>query len=259
VISGKHEPTGDEIEWPSDEEEDKDEEKTDDKISEGLKKVALADYNDSTTGIPKFWYHVLKNANDEVLMSMIETHDEAVLESLVDITLELKSPENTGFTLKFHFAENEWFSNPVLTKEYELRPGHDPESPLEYDGPEIFKCKGCKIDWKEGKDVTKRKVEVKTLSSRNKGSKSPKKVITKEVEENSFFDFFSPPEVPEDPSEEMEDEDRGVLAVDFDVGFSIKEKIIPRAVLYFTGEALEEGDDYEDVSSSEDEEDEDED
>merc|ERR1712241_757835 len=108
----------------------------------------------------------------------------------------------------------------------------------------------------EGKDVTKRKVEVKTLSSRNKGFKSPKKVITKEVEENSFFDFFSPPE---DPTEEMEDEDRGVLAVDFDVGFSIKEKIIPRAVLYFTGEALEDGDDYEDVSSSEEEEDEDED
>ena len=79
------------------------------------------------------------------------------------------------------------------------------------------------------------------------------------MEENSFFDFFSPPEVPEDPTEEMEDEDRGVLAVDFDVGFSIKEKIIPRAVLYFTGEALEDGDDYEDVSSSEEEEDEDED
>merc|ERR1719336_1243619 len=104
VISGKHEPTGDEIEWPSDEVEDKDEEKTDDKISEGLKKVALADYNDSTTGIPKFWYHVLKNANDEVLMSMIETHDEAVLESLVDIALAQKSPVPPRVALPFDFA-----------------------------------------------------------------------------------------------------------------------------------------------------------
>ena len=148
----------------------------------------MADYNDSTTGIPKFWYHVLKNANDEVLMSMIETHDEAVLESLVDITLELKSPENTGFTLKFHFAENEWFSNPVLTKEYELRPGHDPESPLEYDGPEIFRCKGCPIHWKPNKNLT-----VKTVKKKQKHkSKGNVRTVTKTVKNDSFFNFFDP-------------------------------------------------------------------
>ena len=41
----------------------------------------------------------------------------------------------------------------------------------------------------------------------------------------------------------MSDENRATLAIDFDVGFAIKEKIVPRAVLYFTGEILEDDDD----------------
>ena len=47
------------------------------------------------------------------------------------------------------------------------------------------------------------------------------------------------------------------MSMDFDVGYAIKEKIIPRAVLYFTGEIFEDDDDedgeYEDVSDSSDE------
>jgi len=41
------------------------------------------------------------------------------------------------------------------------------------------------------------------------------------------------------------------LAVDFEVGFAIKEKIIPRAVLYFTGEIFDDNDS--EASDSEDE------
>ena len=47
------------------------------------------------------------------------------------------------------------------------------------------------------------------------------------------------------------------LAIDFDVGFAIKEKIIPRAVLYFTGEILEDDEDFEDIDSDETEEEDD--
>ena len=38
--------------------------------------------------------------------------------------------------------------------------------------------------------------------------------------------------------------------MDFDIGYGIKEKIIPRAVLYFTGEIFDD-DDYEDCSDEE--------
>ena len=50
---------------------------------------------------------------------------------------------------------------------------------------------------------------------------------------------------------------QATLAVDFDVGFAIKEKVIPRAVLYFTGDIF--GDDDGDFEDCEDEDSEEED
>lgn len=47
-----------------------------------------------------------------------------------------------GFTLEFHFAENEYFSNKMLTKSYEMRSEPDEEDPLSFEGPEIVACQG---------------------------------------------------------------------------------------------------------------------
>jgi len=246
VIDGSHEPTGDEIDWPSDAEE---EEKSEEDIANGVENMKLNDYNEDTKGIPKFWLHALKNANEEALLGLIEPHDEPILAHLTNITVAVNEPQNTGFTLSFHFSENPFFSNNILTKEYELRDVPDPEAPLEYDGPEIFRCKGCKIDWKEGKDVTQKTVKIKKKKAK-KGASG-----TKEVSADSFFNFFSPPSIPEDPKADVSDEDRAELAVDFDVGFAIKEKIITRAILYFTGEIFDD-DDFEDCDTDEEEDDE---
>ena len=163
VIKGDHEPAGDEIDWPSDEEEEDAEKKPQEKLANDVEKLTLKDYDENTKGIPKFWLHTLKNANFDALMGLIEPLDEAVLEYLTDITVSLHEPENTGFTLTFHFASNPFFSNPNLTKEYKLRNGPDPESPLEYDGPEIFQCKGCKINWLQVKDLTQKSVQIKKI------------------------------------------------------------------------------------------------
>jgi nucleosome assembly protein 1-like 1 len=252
VISGKHEPSSDEADWPSDQEDGSEEQN----LGDGLGQLTLKDYDENTLGIPKFWLHTLKNANDDALLGIVQPHDEEILENLTDIKVSLNSPDNTGFTLSFLFKENEFFSNCELTKRYILRPDHDPESPLEYDGPEIYKCEGCPINWKEGKDVTQKTIKVKKIKAK-KGSKSADKAVTKEVKIDSFFNFFQPPTVPDDPAEEMSDENRATLAIDFDVGFAIKEKIVPRAVLYFTGEILEDDEDFEDVDSDETEEEDD--
>ena len=111
------------------------------------------------------------------------------------------------------------------------------------------------------------------MGKKGKVGGSPAKKIEKEIKADSFFTFFCPPVVKEDGEVENED-DQAILAVDFDVGFAIKEKVnyfrvlfyllyscvqvIPRAVLYFTGDIFGDDDDFEDCED-EDEEEEDED
>merc|ERR1712226_484263 len=137
---------------------------------------------------------------------------------------------NTGFTLNFAFKENPFFTNQVLTKTYTVMNDIDLESPLTYDGPEVTQVTGCTIEWKEGMDVT----------------------ITGDFKVDSFFDFFNPPagDLTKTGDEEMEDNDRTILEVDIKVGFALKDRIIPRAVVYFTGEIYD--DDFEDDEDEDD-------
>lgn len=91
------------------------------------------------------------------------------------------------------------------------------------------------------------------------------RIVKKSVPTESFFNFFTPPQPPSDEEEDEGDEavsdieDR--LELDYQLGEDIKEKLIPRAIDWFTGEALayEELDDDEDLGSEgfEDEDDED--
>ncbi|KAK2719186.1 hypothetical protein QYM36_004878, partial [Artemia franciscana] len=46
-------------------------------------------------------------------------HDEPILRHLTDITVDLTSSP-MGFTLKFHFSPNEFFTDSVLTKIYRM-------------------------------------------------------------------------------------------------------------------------------------------
>jgi nucleosome assembly protein 1-like 1 len=77
------------------------------------------------------------------------------------------------------------------------------------------------------------------------------------VPKDSFFNFFAPP-VPPKENEEHEEDIEERLELDYQLGEDIKEKIIPHAVSWFTGEALQyEG--YEELDEEEFDEDEDED
>jgi len=84
----------------------------------------------------------------------------------------------------------------------------------------------------------------------------------------SFFNFFTPPVPPtqdaidnEDIEDDILDELDEKLEMDYQLGEDIKEKIIPKAVDYFTGKALEydmmdeDEDDYEDIDDDDDDED----
>ena len=91
--------------------------------------------------------------------------------------------------------------------------------------------------------------------SKGKG-KGGQKFTTKQEKRESFFNFFSPPKVP-DNEDDIDDVLQALITEDFDIGFAIKEKLVPRAVLFYTGEALEGESEDEDEDGDEEEDEED--
>ncbi|XP_067140758.1 nucleosome assembly protein 1-like 1 [Centruroides vittatus] len=185
------------------------------------------------SGIPNFWLTVFRNS--KLLSSVFNEEDEMVLKHLKDVAAKYVSDTRMDFVLEFHFEPNEYFSNSVLTKEYGVKCEVDPEELYNFGGPEIVRCEGCVIEWKDGKDITRSTVK--------KGNEAGE--ISETVRNDSFFNFFLPKR-----EENVEVGGRSqVLESDYEIGKYIKEKIIPRAVLYYTGE-MEESFDSEDESSS---------
>merc|ERR1740124_213989 len=170
---------------------------------------------------------------------MVQEHDEPVLAALTDVKVTFSDGSNEsspmGFTLHFYFEPNEYFTNDELTKEYEMKCAPPAGDPFSFDGPEIYRCKGCPIDWKQGKNLT-----LKTVNKKQKHKKNGNvRTTTKEIKNDSFFNFFDPPLLPDDPEAVVDDKTQDLLTADFEIGHYIRERIVPRAVLFFTGEALE--------------------
>lgn len=243
ITKGAYEPTDAECNWSS-EDEDIDDANNDKVQNNGEKKddEKKEDSEAPVKGIPGFWLTIFKNV--DMLQEMVQENDEPVLSSLTDVYVTFSGGSNEsspmGFKLHFYFDPNEYFTNDELTKEYEMKCGPIEEDPFSFDGPEIYRCKGCPIDWKQGKNLT-----VKTVKKKQKHKTNGNvRTTTKEVKNESFFNFFDPPQLPDDPEAAVDDKTQEILTADFEIGHYIRERIIPRAVLFFTGEALD-GDDFE--------------
>ncbi|KAI1732729.1 nucleosome assembly protein (NAP) domain-containing protein [Ditylenchus destructor] len=185
-------------------------------------------------GVPEFWLEAMRNTFS--LGSLIEEHDAEILKYIVDITYQTHVNPN-GFTLFFHFGENPFFADRILKKEYEIQISSEKDDPYSYDGPTVTKCMGCPIQWYDGKDVTK--LEAKDDDT------------GKMVPVDTFFKFFD--EKPMELSKDNQDNVNEAIADDFNVGLFIRDELIPRAVLYFTGEVEDEYDEEESVDSGDDE------
>lgn len=258
VISAIREPTDEECDWPSDEEEEeKDEEgklAPDSQQADLKEKAAVEDTKDGngdsedkkedSKGIPSFWLTIFKNV--DMLSEMVQEHDEPILSHLQDIKVLIHDKDPVGFSLEFHFEANEFFTETVLTKRYEMRYEPDSDDPFAYEGPEIIKCSGCTITWNKGKNVTVKNIKKK---QKHKGRGSTR-IVTKQVQADSFFNFFNPPSAPEGSESEVDEETEALLGADFEIGHFIRERVVPRAVLFFTGEAID-NDDYDDEENEE--------
>jgi hypothetical protein len=79
-------------------------------------------------GVPEFWLQTFRSV---VLISdMIQEHDEPVLKQLYDVRVRLNGQKPFGYTLEFHFNDNDYFTNKMLTKTYELKT--DQKDPSKY-------------------------------------------------------------------------------------------------------------------------------
>ncbi|KAM7471830.1 hypothetical protein LguiA_010013 [Lonicera macranthoides] len=193
-------------------------------------------------GVPDFWVTAMKT--NEILAEEISERDEEALKYLKDIKwCRIDNPK--GFKLEFFFDPNPFFKNSVLTKTYHM---------IEDDEPILEKAIGTYIEWFPGKCLTQKVLKKKP----KKGSKNAKP-ITKTENCESFFNFFNPPQVPEDEEEIDEDtaeELQNQMEQDYDIGSTIRDKIIPHAVSWFTGEAVQ-GDELEDIEDDDDDEEDD--
>ena len=191
----------------------------------------------STEGIPDFWLGCLMNCNR--IAPSITEKDQPILKYLMNITAAtLPEDEGVGYRLEFSFKPNEYFTNEKLTKTYYM--ADTDEDPL------LEKCVGTPINWAAGKNVT---VVTKKKKQRNKKG-SGSRIVTKTERCDSFFNFFDPPKIPE-PDDPVEDDQellrrKTVLEVDYEMGVSIRDKIVPHAVKWFTGEAEDDDFDEED-------------
>ncbi|KAG6056050.1 hypothetical protein E4U17_002554 [Claviceps sp. LM77 group G4] len=225
IVNGKAEPTEDEVKTGENEEEVQlQAEDSTDANAQSENEAA-----EDVAGIPEFWLSAMKNQT--TLAEMITDRDEAALKHLTDVRMEYL--EKPGFRLIFEFSENDYFSNKIITKTYYY------QTESGYGGDFIYDhAEGDKIEWYPGKDLT---VRVEAKKQRNKNTNQTR-IVKKTVPTESFFNFFSPPQAPSEGDDVDNDdavgdiEDR--LELDYQLGEDIKEKLIPRAIDWFTGEAL---------------------
>lgn len=188
------------------------------------------------TAIPNFWLGAMKN--HQLLRDMIETVDEPVLAYLQDIQAyyveEGQENEQSGFGLRFKFVENPYFEPLELNKMYNMEATDDDSEPV------LCSTDCTTIQWKQGHDITKKTV---TRKQKNKRTKQVRKLTeTKSVP--SFFNFFVKHEVPteeelDNMNEAGVEELEVMIEADYEAGVIIRDKIIPRAVDWFTGEAVD--------------------
>eukprot|EP00850_Spirogloea_muscicola_P019873 SM000201S05929 [mRNA] locus=s201:126885:130185:+ [translate_table: standard] len=218
-------------------------------------------------GIPEFWLTALKN--NEVTSEQITEKDEEALKHLINIKWR-PLEEGKGFTLDLEFEPNPFFKNTTVSFKcmgliagYSAAPLHCANSHYIYqalvtrqqshrapasachwqlsktyhmideDEPILEKAEATTIEWLPGKNLTQKVLKKKP----KKGAKNTKP-ITKIEQCESFFNFFSPPQVPGDDEQISADEAEQLqeeMENDYEVGSMLKEKIIPHAVKWFTG------------------------
>ncbi|KAJ1943769.1 histone chaperone [Linderina macrospora] len=225
IISGSAEPTDDEKAQGA---AIAAEEKGDDEPETGIEEVDEdKDEEEALKGIPDFWLTAL--SQHPQLSELITERDEEAVKFLRDVRLAYLD-DKPGIRLDFEFAENPFFENKVLSKIYYYEQS-------DVSGDLLFgSAEGTEIKWKPEHDLS---VTIETKKQRHKATNRTR-VVKKTVPAETFFSFFATIVEPEaDDESELAEETRDRIELDYELADEFKEKIIPNAIDWFTGKALE--------------------
>lgn len=180
-----------------------------------LRKPFFEKRNDIIKRIPNFW--VTAFVNHPQISDILEEDEEDALHYMTKLEVEEFEDIKSGYRINFHFGENPYFENEVLTKEFHLGSSGDPAS------------QSTSIKWKGENDLSKKNKE---RNGMNKGRK-------RFMETKTFFNWFT------DHSDPSAD----------DVAELIKDDLWPNPLQYYLVPDIEvengvEGDD--DVSEGDD-------
>ncbi|SPP89126.1 nucleosome assembly protein 1-like 1-A [Drosophila guanche] len=211
IVEGSVEPPPMEPSWSEEADELVEELKASKEFQQLVEFMPQMPYN--AVGVPRFWLSIFRNVL--LLSNMVESHDEPLLECLADLRI---SYEPAAYTIQFLFTPNSYLddSSLLLTKKYFLQHQADPDYPFTFEGPEIVSCEGCHIHWRTGSNLT---------------------LQANALPRESFFNFFSPPQPLE--LSLVDEKTDTLLTNDFEVGFLLRTQIVPKAVLYYTGDLVD--------------------
>jgi nucleosome assembly protein 1-like 1 len=139
------------------------------------------DHLKTVAGVPDFWKVAAEN--NMLLQQAIRKQDKEAIGYLADVFAK-KTEDPQSVTVEFTFNENPFFSNTKL--HYTVRVKDNGEEPEGVDG--------CVIDWKEGKNLTVKKIKKKQKHKKTNETRT----IVKTVPTDSFFNIFESKKAPED-------------------------------------------------------------
>lgn len=128
--------------------------------------------------IPNFW--VTAFVNHPQISAILDEDEEECLQFMTKVEVEEFEDIKSGYKICFHFKENPYFSNKVLSKEFHLGTSAEDEIDTPPGDPT---SKSTEVSWSEGKDLVAKANEAQKASA---GSKRQMAALSR-----TFFQWFT--------------------------------------------------------------------
>ena len=168
-----------------------DEEKEEEAEEEKKHEPVDVAYLKENVGVPDFWAKSIEG--HPMLQQIITEKDSPIIKHVTMVKAEKVEEPSSMITVEVFFEKNEFFTNDCL--KFTCR--------MDKEDQKTEEVIGQAINWKEGKDVTKKTIKKKQKNKKTKETRT----ITKKVADDSFFNVFESKKIPDDFKDDEDDED----------------------------------------------------